>query len=125
MNFSAEEYDRLFLDIFPEDDRPLVLFGSGLWAKKFMALYGEHSRVEAAIDNNASAWGSKVGGVEIVPPESLREREPGSFRVLICIKNYLSVLRQLKEIDISNLTPLDALNTLYRLQTELNNRWSG
>ena len=35
------------------------------------------------------------------------------------------VLRQLKEIDISNLTPLDALNTLYRLQTELNNRWSG
>ena len=32
---------------------------------------------------------------------------------------------ELKEIDISNLTPLDALNTLYRLQTELNNRWSG
>ena len=29
------------------------------------------------------------------------------------------VLRELKEIDISNLTPLDALNTLYRLQTEL------
>ena len=35
------------------------------------------------------------------------------------------VLRELKEIDISNLTPLDALNTLYRLQTELKNRWNG
>ena len=35
------------------------------------------------------------------------------------------VLRELKEIDISNLTPLDALNTLYRLQTELKNRWQG
>ena len=35
------------------------------------------------------------------------------------------VLRELQEIDISNLTPLDALNTLYRLQTELKNRWNG
>ena len=35
------------------------------------------------------------------------------------------VLKELREIDISNLTPLDALNTLYRLQTELKNRWSG
>ncbi len=35
------------------------------------------------------------------------------------------VIRELKEIDISNLTPLDALNTLYRLQTELKNRWNG
>ena len=35
------------------------------------------------------------------------------------------VLRELEQIDISNLTPLDALNTLYRLQTELKNRWKG
>lgn len=34
------------------------------------------------------------------------------------------VLKELRDIDISNLTPLDALNTLYRLQTELKNRWS-
>ncbi len=33
------------------------------------------------------------------------------------------VLKELKEIDISNLTPLDALNTLYRLQNKLKNRW--
>jgi DNA mismatch repair protein MutS len=35
------------------------------------------------------------------------------------------VLHELEQIDISNLTPLDALNTLYRLQTQLKNRWSG
>ena len=35
------------------------------------------------------------------------------------------VLHELKTIDISNLTPLDALNTLYRLQNQLNNRWQG
>lgn len=33
------------------------------------------------------------------------------------------VLQELKEIDVSNLTPLDALNTLYRLQNKLKNRW--
>lgn len=33
------------------------------------------------------------------------------------------VLKELKEIDVTNLTPLDALNTLYRLQNKLKNRW--
>ncbi len=35
------------------------------------------------------------------------------------------VLKELVEIDMTNLTPLDALNTLYRLQNKLKNRWSG
>ena len=34
------------------------------------------------------------------------------------------VLNELKGLDIGNMTPLDALNTLYRLQSQLNNRWS-
>ncbi len=33
------------------------------------------------------------------------------------------VINELKEIDITLLTPLDALNTLYRLQNKLKNRW--
>lgn len=33
------------------------------------------------------------------------------------------VLQELKEIDVTNLTPVDALNTLYRLQNKLKNRW--
>lgn len=35
------------------------------------------------------------------------------------------VIRELQEIDVSNLTPVDALNTLYRLQNKLKNRWQG
>ena len=35
------------------------------------------------------------------------------------------VLEELKAINISTLTPLDALNTLYKLQSMINNRWSG
>jgi len=33
------------------------------------------------------------------------------------------VLNELKELDITNLTPLEAMNTLYRLQSKLKNRW--
>lgn len=33
------------------------------------------------------------------------------------------VINELKDIDITNLTPVDALNTLYRLQSELKNRF--
>lgn len=35
------------------------------------------------------------------------------------------VLHELEQIDITNLTPLDALNTLHRLQNRLKNRWHG
>ncbi|MBQ7840234.1 MAG: DNA mismatch repair protein MutS [Lachnospiraceae bacterium] len=33
------------------------------------------------------------------------------------------VLEELKNVEISTMTPLDALNTLYRLQNKLKNRW--
>ena len=33
------------------------------------------------------------------------------------------ILKELEDIDITNLTPVDALNTLYKLQNELKNRW--
>ena len=33
------------------------------------------------------------------------------------------ILKELQEIDVSRLTPLDALNTIYRLQNKLKNRW--
>ncbi len=33
------------------------------------------------------------------------------------------VVKELQELDISNMTPVDALNTLYRLQNKLKNRW--
>ena len=35
------------------------------------------------------------------------------------------ILKELDEINISTLTPLDALNTLYRLQNMRKNRWQG
>ena len=34
-----------------------------------------------------------------------------------------SIIEEIRELDITNLTPMDALNTLYRLQNKIRNRW--
>ena len=33
------------------------------------------------------------------------------------------MLEELKNLDVGNMTPIDALNTIYRLQNKLKNRW--
>ena len=35
------------------------------------------------------------------------------------------IIDELKNMELGNMTPIDALNTLYRIQTKLKNRWSG
>ncbi|MCR5716906.1 MAG: DNA mismatch repair protein MutS [Lachnospiraceae bacterium] len=35
------------------------------------------------------------------------------------------IVKELEEIELSTMTPLDAMNTLYRLQNKLKNRWKG
>ena len=35
------------------------------------------------------------------------------------------IIRELQEVDISAITPLDAMNILYKLQNKLKNRWDG
>ena len=34
------------------------------------------------------------------------------------------IIEELKNIDLGNLTPIEALNTLYKLQNKVKNRWS-
>ena len=34
-----------------------------------------------------------------------------------------SIVEEIKNLDIGHMTPIDALNTLYKLQGKINNRW--
>ena len=33
------------------------------------------------------------------------------------------IIQEIRDLDLSNLTPMEALNTLYRLQNKITNRW--
>ena len=33
------------------------------------------------------------------------------------------VIEEIEQLDLANLTPIDALNTLYQLQNKIKNRW--
>ena len=33
------------------------------------------------------------------------------------------IIMELRDMDLSNMTPLEALNTIYRLQSKIRNRW--
>ena len=57
-----------------------------------------------------------------VKTEHLDEVDIAQMSLFDTVKDE-DILAELKEIDISNLTPLDALNTLYKLQNKLKNRW--
>lgn len=96
ITYSSHEYQRLFIDIMKDiAGKHIFVFGSGLWAKKFIAEYADSVTIEALLDNNESVWGQSVDGVKVASPDILKSMDPDSYKVFICIKQYSVVLNQI------------------------------
>ena len=103
MNFSAEEYMQKFVNLFKGlENKKVIVFGSGQFAKQFMQMYGGDYDVAAVIDNRKDKHGEEFYGVKIYGAEILKDFEPGSYRVIVCIKNFLSVMNQLEELGVKD-----------------------
>ena len=103
INYSLEEYQRLFVRIFDDvDEKQLILFGSGAYAKNFISLYGKEYGIQVVLDNSHSRWGQMVEEVKIVSPEILCNLPPENYKVIVCIKNYLPVLQQLERMGVQH-----------------------
>ena len=113
MNYSAQEYQRLFVDIFKNlDNKKLYLFGSGNFARKFLALYRDEYEIAGVIDNNETKWGTAIEGIEIAAPSVLEGLDAGTYKVIICIKNYVGAFRQVRDLGAINIGIYDP-NTEY------------
>ncbi len=63
-----------------------------------------------------------VGKQKKKPERKLDEVDLEQMSLFDTVKDD-DIIRELKELDIDNLTPKEALNTLYQLQSKLKNRW--
>jgi cytidyltransferase-like protein len=101
INYSASEYQRIFVDIFQNaEKKKIILFGSGNFTKRFLAQFKSQYEIYTIIDNNESKWGSMLEGIKITPPQIIDELPKEDIRVIICIKNYIAIVQQLKKMGV-------------------------
>ena len=107
MDYSEKEYKH-FRDIFRDaEKRQIYLFGSGVYARRFFDRYGADYELAGVLDNNPEKWGKEWSGLLIFPPEHLRSLTPGSYKVFICIKDCMPVIRQMEEMGIQDYSVYD------------------
>ncbi len=118
INYSAKEYQKIFVDIFDgfddgvndsfyagtqdRDAKKLILFGSGRFTERFLFQFAGDYDIYSIIDNNSAKWGTKMQGIPINSPEILKDIPADKRHIIICIKGYNGVVNQLKSMGITD-----------------------
>ncbi len=113
INYSAKDYQRIFIDIFKGLDtasKKLVLFGSGQFTKNFIAQFGNNYKIYSIIDNNSDKWGTQIEGIPVNPSDFLKSIPDKELHLIICIKKYYGVVKQLEQMGITDYHIFDPNN---------------
>ncbi|MCI9485419.1 MAG: hypothetical protein HFI64_00310 [Lachnospiraceae bacterium] len=81
--------------------RSRVLFGAGNMCRNYIRCYGEAFPPLFTCDNDKAHWGEHFEGLEIRPPEALKQL-PADCAVFICNIYYKEIKNQLCEMRIQN-----------------------
>lgn len=108
ISFSVTEYQRLFVELFREiEGRDLILFGTGAFTRQFLSMFAEDVKVSMLLDNNPAKQGTKMQGIPVCAPGVLKEMDPDSYKLIICIKQYVGVLQQIRPYGVKHLGIFD------------------
>lgn len=80
----------------------IALFGAGNMCRNYMKCYGEKYPPLFTCDNNQKIWGTEFCGLEVRPPEALKEI-PEGCGIFICNIYYREIERQLRDMGIENI----------------------
>lgn len=109
INYDAKTYQDMFVDIFKGLDdeegnqrKKLVLFGSGIFTNRFLDEFDGCYEVYSVIDNNSFMWGTDIKGIPVNSPDILKEIPAEELHIIICIKKYYAVAKQLTDMGIDS-----------------------
>lgn len=95
INYSAAEYENVFLNIFKGiSGRDVFVFGAGKYAANFINMYGSHLKIAGIIDNDTSKKDTAFHGIKVFSAEILTERDPDTYKVIICMLRFQDVYKQ-------------------------------
>lgn len=82
------------------DSRRIILFGAGRIMEQYLDKYKRDFPPVFIVDNNQGKWGCRNGNIEIKAPETITRLMPGTYRVIITVKDFAPIVCQLENMGI-------------------------
>ena len=83
--------------------KELYVWGSGRFADEFVCMYRYDYKISGIIDNNVVKQGNDFYGYPIFAPNVLLDKKAEEYKVIICVKDCISILMQLTDMGIRNI----------------------
>lgn len=105
-----------------EKDGKLILFGAGVYAKKYKALLEYlHMDFDYFIDNDSSKWGTELYGKLVISPSELKSFQ--DCKIIISSTHEIAIRKQLFDIGLED--SIIGLEELYDLCTRCMDKQQG